>query len=187
MVVNPTFMRSSVGTMPTSISGWLPLVEDQLVLVTGLDSTRVLITAMDPDETPHYGADKDVLVKLLGERPAGSAWEGSGRVDNRRVRTVRVTVRTRAYLDQFPADKARLLDMTVGHILLEDAAYDAMCWFMPTDQLNNVLAVGGECQHIEDCRRERPANKATGGDGNWLISSFTVDFEYTRALDQSRQ
>lgn len=161
-----------------SLSDILAGARSFLVTQTGLDDSRVVITCLSPDDTPRLAAAQDVLLRLLNEEPEVGVIEGAGRYDNRRKRKLEVTQRTRLSLDVYGQDLYRLTDTTLGHLALEDTVCDALELYFPTSG-DNALSLPFRVGGLSSPQRLR-------ADPDWLFSSFTVEIEYSRALDTTR-
>lgn len=164
----------------SNVSDILLLLRQRIADITDLNINRIIITQLDPEDVPHYAGVKEVLLQVMQEDRTGSISDGSSRVDDRRTRTIQVVCRSRLYLDRDIQDLDRLTNATLGFLAFEDSVYDAVCEFFATDSDDNVLTSAGMKTHsITKPSRER-------ADPNWVYSTLTLHFEYTRDLDQTR-
>lgn len=162
-----------IGTIVTATAAYLA---DQ----TGLDPSRVFITVMTPDDTPRFGAAQDILLRPMSEEPDVGIIDGAERFDNRRIRSIEVSIRTRLFLDQAGQDSARLTDVSLGHFQMEDKVVDALEFYYPSDgDTNNALSLPFRVGRLTAPQRLRD-------DANWLFSTFTVAVQYMRDLDATK-
>lgn len=172
-------MPSTATVVRSHFADVLTALAAQVASVTGLDPSHVLIAAGDV-AVPHFQADQDVVLRLMGETPdPDEDGSGRGRVCDLRRRTVVVECRTRVYLDDVAQDVVRLTDASLGHLALEDNAYDAAERWIATDSDGNALALGGFVGAVSDPKPDKD-------DRNWVSSRFPLVIPYQRALDQSR-
>lgn len=159
----------------TSASTVLLALRDWVVSQTGLDDTRVIITVLDAEATPRFGAPQDILLRPLDESPEVGIIDGAGRFDNRRRKRFQVCVRTRLLLDSTGQDYTRLTDASLGHTIMEDAVVDALELYWPSDG-SDALCSPVRVGKLSDPKRIRD-------DPDWVWSGFDCDFEYTRDLN----
>jgi hypothetical protein len=126
----PTVLRASL----TAI---LPLIETQVVAVTGLSSSQVYSTAQK--NPPIYEGDHVVQIRPTGFTVQTDQSFPEGRLDTRITRDLAVKVVTRLGLDEPDRDRVWLEDQTLGHIVLEESVINALQNFWPTDVNGNVL------------------------------------------------
>ncbi len=163
----------------------LRLLKAQLVSVTGLDPSRVHITARDANQMPHDSGDRDLIIRPMYERPTPGMLEGGGRKNDRRFREVQIIPRSRAYLDPVDSDEVRLTDGTLGLLALEDMVVDALEMFQVTQ---TVQATGAVNTLTFPIFVEGPtAPEPDRDDENWVHSTFTLQIQYQRLLDQTWQ
>lgn len=150
--------------------------------VASLSDAHVIITVKDAASVQHTLAPHDILLQPLEEHPypgtddnTGSSW-----IADHRVRSVKVTMRTRLSLDPTQEDLQRLTHESLGHIVFEDAVYDACYVFLAEDSDENVLQTGPAIT------KSMTAPKEDKDDDSWVSSSFTLDIPYSRDLDQVR-
>jgi hypothetical protein len=155
-------------------------LRQELATVTGLGLARVTVSVQD-DGGPHYLADQDIVIVPLEEPPGQpSAYVGGGRVVDLRTRRVKILARTRCLLDPAGVDQARLLDLTLGHLVLEDRIYNTcQCWF-PDDGAGRLLL----CEPAKTGTWSRP--KQERDNPEWVSSSLEVELTYLRQLDLTR-
>lgn len=156
----------------------LEAVRARIVEVTELDDARVFITALDPDSAPRFGAAQDVLVRPASETPEAGTIDGAGRIDNRRKRRIEVTIRTRLLLDEADRDTSRLSDASLGHLALEDTVCDALELYNPTGEGDDAICLPLRVGQLSQPQRLR-------SDPSWVASTFVVEAEYLRDLDQT--
>lgn len=157
----------------------LLLLREQIITVTSLDPSRVILTARE--DVPHVSAEQDILLVPLDEVPDRENIAAAGRVCNYRTRKVKVVLRSRLVLDQVGQDFVHLTDASLGHLALEDAVCDALEIFTPEDADRNALTA---CPvRLEGLSRPQPERAAP----EWITSSWDLSVEYLRALDQNRQ
>jgi hypothetical protein len=172
-MADPTFIATDIGRV-------LTLMASHLAEAMSLDPTRVIITALDFDDTPHYGAEQDILIGVSSEWP-GVPREGGGRYVNERGRTFQVVVRTRYLMDTPQQDRLRLLRASVGHFAMEDRVSDALESLIITDENDNALTLPllmGEWSKPK--RSGRGDSKDSSG---WMVSYNNVKARYYRLLD----
>lgn len=167
-----TVLPSAFGTILTGL-------QQQLTLLTGLDSSRIVITLLPVEDTPYFGAEQDVLIRPGSERPNVPAIDGAGRMNNLRYRQVHVTARSRVNLDRTQEDAVRLTDQARGLMALEDLIVDALEYWSYTDASGNDLSLPARVGQLTEPRRHRGKQGTTDG---WCYSTFTVEIEYRRAL-----
>jgi hypothetical protein len=164
----------------SNVRAILLAIQAEVLVQSGLVSDQIMISVLEPQDVPHFNAAQEVIIQVLNEGLVDNVANYSGRVDDRRVRTLRFACRTRLLLDQSGQDFYRLTDASLGHLALEDAVYDAVRCFMPTDDLENAIGLPVRGGPFSQPRRER-------ADDSWVVSTFTADVEYSRDLDQDRQ
>ncbi|MDE2105775.1 MAG: hypothetical protein KGL39_51600 [Patescibacteria group bacterium] len=163
-----------------SLKDILLLIQTQVVAITGLDISRVIITAKSPDQVLHAGATEDILLRVMGERPDTNQIDGAGRIVNNRLRTVQVVVRTKVALDPTGQDQVHLTDPTLGHFVLEDSVVDALEEFFPLDINGNLLTAVPV--RIGPWGLPTPDRE----DDTWLSSTADLEIVYTRNLDLTK-
>lgn len=167
-----TQLRSSFVTLAAALKA-------QLVARGVLNAECIHITARD--SVPHFLAPQDILLRSGGETPHPDVIVAAGRIDNRRTRRVLVIMRSRMQLDQADEDVTRLLHATNGHHALEDAVADALEIFLPEDTDTNVIAA----QPVRLTALSEP--RPDPYDKDWVVSQWTLEIEYERALNQNYQ
>ncbi len=166
----PTFDKASCADI-------LLRLRDALVTGMPIHVTRVMIVAQNnPEDTPHFGAEQDILLQIGGESPDVAAIDGGGRYVNRRERMVRVVPRVRLSLDPAGTDGERLTKEHVGYLRFEDRVIDVVEQFLAFDQPGNLLAEPGR---VGSPQAPRPDTD----DKNWLHGGFDVAFTYLRDLE----
>ena len=172
-------MPTDPAQIPSNVGPILLLLQVQLATWLNWSMRRIIITALPPEQVPHYNAEQDVLLAPKSERPDVGAIDGGGRYDNIRYRTLDLVARTRLFLDLTGRDPSRLTDTSLGHFALEDKIVDAVELFFTVDANQNCLALPMRVGTISEPRREARENN------NWVYSTFNVEFEYQRLLDTS--
>lgn len=161
--------------LPCSIRDIVLLMQTQLAAFTNVDASRIIIVATTADNTPHFNADSDILIRLMEERAVEGIITGSGRYDARMKREIQLIQRVRVYLDQSGQDFSRITDATLGLIQLEDQVFNAMQEFSPTDEAQNVLSAPLYLNGPTSSQRE-------SRDQNWITSWYTSYVEYERKV-----
>lgn len=151
-------------------------VRAYLVSETGLDDTRVFVSALGADDVPRFSATQDLILRPQGEEPLAGIVDGSGRYDRRTRRSFEAIVRTRVLLDQSGRDSVRLTDASLGHLALEDAVVDALELYHLADSAGDALAAPLRVGRLTGPQRLRD-------DRTWVWSAFTVEVEHRRDLD----
>lgn len=153
----------------TRLADWL-VAEDVLP-----SDHAVQITVSDPEDVPHFTADREFLIWPREERARLEYSDGGGRWDTRSTRGVGVVVRTRLELDEAGFDPLRLTQASAGHLLMEANVKDALQEFMPTgdgtpsgDTLTDQPLVWTFTQP--------PRNEAN--DRHWVYSVLFFDVNY---------
>lgn len=163
--------RASIGEIVLALRTYL-------VSETGLDDSRVVVTALPRESVPRLAAAQDLLIRVLGETPDTPVIDGAGRHDNRRHRTLEVTPRTRVSLDRLDQDLVRLTDESLGHLALEDMVADALELYHLEDGPDVMAAP------LRVMQLTAPERLQT--DKHWIASSFTVALTYRRDMDVTR-
>lgn len=153
-------------------------IKAQLVAFAGFQPSQVFITSKR--KIPHFVGEKDCILRIGGEHPDEPAIRADGRQNNQRYRTVTITIRTRQAVDRAGTDTKHLLNDDIGHLAVEDAVFNALEIFWPVDIAQNA---------ITNCPiRLGPLTETESEtQPEWLSSSVTVEIDYSRNLDQSRQ
>jgi len=168
----PTVRRASAGEI-------VLIVRATLATALSWQADRIPIVAGDA-EVPHLLGDREVLIRVLGERPDRQAIDGAGRAVNRRERRIQVECRTRLFLDVSHEDRLRLTHASLGHLALEDTVCDALESLLPADDSQNVLVAGVvRCQDLSDPKADHEARE-------WVSSKWSVELPYDRDLDLTR-
>jgi hypothetical protein len=116
---------------------WLPYIQQQLVAVTGLPVERVIITArLNPQP---MAQTQDILIRPGAITGSQNYLQGSGRLVMYLKRALHITIRTRQALDQPESDQQWLINLQLGHFVLEDKVYDALQGYQPVDMSGNAL------------------------------------------------
>lgn len=167
----------------SSINDILAAVKAQLASYTGLDSGRIFEVARR--RVPHFGAERDILLRPGRADPMDPMIEGGGRVDARVRRRLETVIRTRLELDQPDRDRIWLTETenARGHFQFEELVIDALEMFFPADSDGNHLTTEGmRFQGIgEPDKDERSEEKG------WGESTIVWLLEYELPLDQSVQ
>ena len=166
---------SSATLRRSSWSEILLALQAQVVAVTGLDASRVILTAFDEHDVPHFGAQQDVSWRARASAAPEAAIKGGGWVDDRRTRSLDVVMRTELFLDQPGQSPVQLTDATAGtrRPARTPAATPLELFLLPTDaDRQRALAArqGG---------RGSPTTKASPKDKGWVTSSFSVSWSNT--------
>lgn len=173
---------STVTLRPSSAREVLLALQAQVATITGLDLTRVIITAAEPADVPHHAAEQDILLRLGAEYSELSV-EGGGRFADLRRREVQVYCRSRLWLDTTDSDTARLTDASLGHVALEDRLLEAVQRWMPLEPADdpgaavNAIALPGEAGGFSAPVRDRQ-------DPSWVSSRLELSFQYQRAYTE---
>lgn len=154
----------------------LPVITARLAASTGLDATRVLVSVLQPEDVPCFGAAQDVVVRVMHEHEDAAVVDGCGRHDDRRLRLLEISPRTRVQLDASGQDLYRLTDLSLGHLALEDAVVAAL-------QLYSVAGSGGDVWSAPLRVRRVTMPDKLRSNPDWVCSTFGVDLEYRRDLD----
>jgi hypothetical protein len=141
-----------------------------------LDLSRVVVTVLDPSETPRTTAQQDILLRPGGEDSLEGILDGSGRYDDRRTRSLELSVRTRVQLDQAGQDLTRLTDASLGHVQMEDRLIDGLQNYQVPGDGSDVWTAPLRLTRLSQPQRLK-------GDIDWVSSTFTAHYEYTRDLD----
>jgi hypothetical protein len=161
----PTVLRTNFGKI-------LLALRDAVVAGTGLDVSHVLVTCRG--DVPHYSGDQDVLLWSGGERSDWEQINSAGPLDDRRVRRLRIVMRTRVVLDPADQDLIRLTEDNLGHIALEDRTLDSVQLFFAQDDDGNSLSATAVV--VGDLTDATPDPKQP----EWVQSTFDVSVPYAR-------
>lgn len=160
----------------SDLSTILPVVTAKIAEITGLDASRVVVSVLQPEDVPTVAAAQDVIVRLMGELPDEGIIHGSGRYDDRRHRTLEVSVRTRLHLDQIGQNLQQLTHASLGHLRMEDLVVEALELYSVAGTAGDVLTAP-----LRVGRLTTPGKLRSNPD--WICSTFTVECEYSRDLD----
>ena len=162
----------------TTPRAFLPVIVARLVTVTGLDSTRVVISVLEAEKVPLFAAFQDVIVRPVDEFPDTTVIDGAGRWENWRRRILQVSVRTRVQLDPAGQNLVQLTDASLGHLALEDAVMEALEIFNVPGDNDDVLTAPLRTGHFSkpEQMKQNPA---------WVVSTVEVEVLYRRELDVS--
>lgn len=152
----------------------------QIATTVGLDPTAVSITLDQPRDVPLTTGNFDCLLIVGGESTWDDAFDGGGRVNDLRSRSIEVCCRSRSYSDVPHVDNTRLAGATFGHLAFEDAVYDAVQAFICVDGSGNALGCPttiGTISKPQRLKQDEPG---------WVFSQFTATVLYEKSLDQSR-
>lgn len=177
--------------IPTTLSAVLTAIGVQLSTWPAINLTldRIFLN-LDPETAEPTTGDRDILLAPAGERKDPTA-EGSGRVEARVIRRLRLRIRTRMNLDENYRSVAWLQGAvmengnsnTLGHLALEDAVIDSMFLFLPTDNLGNALCHRAIVYDSAMGPQRRGADAASG----YGYSDLWFDVPYIRKLSQDMQ
>jgi hypothetical protein len=171
---DPTHDHALFSEVVLAMKAWLG---SELQRTLGLDPSVVSVSAID--DPPHHQAERDVVLRVQGERSVEGNWAGGGRHDDRRKRQVKVICRTRMWLDQADRDDLLLTSVepaTLGHLALEDAVADALQTWQGLRANGDALNYPAYVGDLTDPEKE----KSTQGPTGWVSSHFTVRLEYDR-------
>lgn len=161
-------------TRRASVRETVLLLRARLAAGLGWDEERIIITAAEPDDTPHHQADQDILLRLEGERPEASI-DGGGRYVNLRTRNIAVWARSRLFLDTRDSDLARLTHTSLGHVALEDDIVDVLEGWLPVDDDGNATSTPVILGTFSRPEKDRK-------DDGWVRSRVDLSFQYLRDL-----
>lgn len=155
-------------------------IRTRLAAALEWDEDRIPIVA-GKAEVPHLMGDREVLIRVLGERPDRQAIDGAGRDWNVRIRKLEIECRTRSLLDVSHEDRIRLTNATFGHIALEDQICETLESMLIYDSEDDWLTSDVVRLHdLSDPQRDKDAP------AEWVSSRWDVEFTYDRALTQDR-
>jgi len=169
--MNETFATSSFAPIFCAII-------DQLVDVTGLGESQVIPDARDDDDMK-LQADQYIVVRV-GAARLGDEWAGAGRNALVLRREVLCVVWTRMATDRGTSDRQWLVDQTRGHIVAEEAVYDALSGFQPKDDDGNwIVKEPLEPQPARAPKRNKNQDRKLAG---WGQSAVSVTVLYALPL-----
>ena len=162
----------------------LPLIEAQLVTITGLSTHRVFSRLAGRQVTTHpQQGTQYIVIRPRVPSPIEGPVSSAGRVQGMKRRVLEVVCRTRLGMDTVDRDDNFLLRADDGHFALEDAVYDALEIFEPTDSTGNVLSA----EPMRSLPDDGESQKSEPLDPQWGESVLLFEVKYLQALDQSRQ
>ncbi len=173
--------------IPTTFSNVLTNLQNYLLFYPPIHALNLsydrIFLCLDPDP-PHTSGDFRIMLEPLGERQDPTS-DGSGRVEFRAIRTLKIVAQTRLGTDENIRDRVFLQGAafnqdspTIGHLAFEDMIVDAMILFQPVDDSQNVLTYK-PCVYRNIERPARTAQeKASGFGHSWLY----FDIPYIRNL-----
>jgi hypothetical protein len=177
--------------IPTTLSTVLSAVASQLASWPAVNLTldRIFLN-LDPDTAEPTTGDRDILLDVGSERRDPTS-DGSGRVEARVIRKLRVRIRTRMNLDENYRSTAWLQgavmengqSITLGHLALEDAVIDALYLFQAVDLSSNALMYRPMVYDGTPGAQRRGIDAASG----YGYSDIWFDLPYIRLLTQSMQ
>lgn len=172
----PAVIRSSLDII-------MPLIQQQIMLVTGWGIERVILdTEKDGEEFDEkFQAEQVVFIREESPSPTG-AFKGIGRIwPTEDVRIV-CPLWTRDALDNPPGFQSGLTDPVLGHEKWRLAIQNALYGFAPTDSNHNWLVQNPiqPGQGMAPRRRTRGENP----DVTWARSVIVGILTYAPALNQ---
>lgn len=177
--------------LPSTLSAVLSAIGAQLIAwpAVNLTADRIFL-ALDPEQVPYTTGDRDIVMEPTSERKDPTS-EGSGRVEARVIRRLRVRVRTRMNLDENHRTVAWLQgavqengsSVTLGHLAMEDAVIDALYLFQPMDAMQNVICY----KPIIYDGTSGPQRRGQDAESGYGYSDLWFDVPYIRNLSQSFQ
>lgn len=177
--------------IPTTLSAVLTAIGAQLASwpAVNLTTDRIFLN-LDPDQAEPTTGDRDILLDPTSERRDPTS-EGSGRVEARVIRRLRVRIRTRMNLDENFRSVAWLQgaaaengqSVTLGHLALEDAVIDALDLFQAVDGSQNALM---HRPMVYD-GTPGPQKRGIDAESGYGYSDIWFDVPYIRLLTQSMQ
>lgn len=165
------------GQNPASLLSILPAIQAQVIAVTGLPPEKVSFAARDLE--PRFRGDQDCYIRLLNPSPEQGFEHGSGRTCIILSRPLVVTLRTRYQVDTSDVQNLWLLDPTYGHLAKEEALFNGLVNFVPTDSSGNWLT--SEVLHPLPTPPEVMADKPQGK--GWGESHLTFELKYQVLLN----
>lgn len=138
-------------------------VQSRLVAVLGWDGSRIGVVAEGAEDVPRLVGESDLLLISGGEQPR-EGFDGGGRYQDLRNRTLTVAPRTRCELDEPDRDLYRLTVASTGLLRLEDQIADALEGWTPQDADGNDIALPLVLGTLDRARRlRRNPTWAAGG------------------------
>lgn len=172
-------MPSTVQPAPTTLNVVLLALQAKLIAALTFPAERVLLLARD-GESHRPQADQYVSIRSRAQR-----WDrsrtGAGRFDNRVRRRLTVTLSTRLLLDESSEDTDWMTHATLGHFVTEQALFDALEMWQPTNDDGDVLLF--EPVHLEEATQ---AEKLRTDEG-WGDAAYSFDACFVLDLDQTVQ
>jgi hypothetical protein len=158
----------------SSLTVFLPLIQQRLETVLGFPPERVILDARDNDDTEYkFQADQYLLLRVLAGKVTDD-YEGAGRNAVVLVRDITVTLWTRLQTDEATSDYQWLTNASLGHLQAEEQLYNALAGWQPLD--SNGLWVLEEPIYPRPVDRPLKSRKRVG----WGRS--TVQFSVMFAL-----
>ena len=173
--------------IPVHFSDVLTAIQQYLLAYVNLNGLLLsddrIFLCIDPDP-PKTSGDFRIMLEPLNERQDPTS-EGSGRVEFRALRNLRIVAQSRLGTDEQARDKDWLQGATpnnstptIGHLAFEDIIVDSMLLFQPQDNTGNVLTYK-PCVYRGIDRPARTAQeKASGYGHSWIY----FDVPYIRLL-----
>lgn len=166
--------------VPTGWAAILTAVETQLITVTGFPNERINNSTED-GESAHFQGDQDIVMRTGNLTPVGPDIDSKGRLAIRIVRQLQVIPRTSIAVDTHGLTDAWLTDPSFGHLQLEEAIFNALQGFEPSDANGNWL-VTEPMRLVPSQPPIRPAPPDLKP-AVWGSSTLTFEITYLMALN----